>query len=245
MRLFFILFLIFANVAADESKQKITLGLGDYLQTQPYDNVDDLELPSPVIFYDNGVFYVRWTRVGVYFLGEKRDDYSWGFSLTAQPRTYGYDLSKIGIDKRKESWEGGLAFSAAFDKAYFETMVLTDLLNGTDSWIVKTELGYDFEFGEFSFYPSSIVIYQSSKFLNYYYEVSANEAVNSGLNEYSTNDGFLLGVQTFIKYPITNKLSALINLRADKLPKEATDSPLVNKDYVYSGLVSLIYSFEY
>ena len=246
MKYVLIFLLLILNLNAQEEKQKLTIGFGPYIQTQPYEDVDDILLPSPVIFYDDGLFYVRWSRGGVYFLGDKQDNYAWGFSLTTQPRTYGYEKNEIkGMDERETTWEGGLAFSAKTDSAYIEIMALTDIFDRYDSWILKTELGYDFKLGDFSLYPSLIVIYQSSDFLNYYYGVKESETGTSGFNQYTPDDGFLLGAQTYIEYPFTDKLSALINIRADKLSQEATDSPIVTEDYIYSGLVSLIYTFQY
>ena len=251
MKYILILILSFCTIFADENlsktdKQKVTIGFGPYIQTQPYKDVDALVLPSPVIFFDNNLFYVRWSRAGIYFLGDIQDDYAWGFSLSIQPRTYGYDSSDIaGMDERESTWEGGLAFSAKTDNAYIEIMALTDILDRYESWILKTEIGYDIEAGDFSFYPSVIAIYQSGDFMNYYYGVSANEALRRGENTYIADGGLQLGVQTYIKYPFTKNISALINLRADLLPKEATSSPIVDDKLIYSGLASLIYSFEY
>lgn len=245
MKYLLVFLLFFAQAIADDTKQKVTIGAGPYLQTQPYAGVDDLLLPSPVIFFDNGLFYARWSRFGLYFLGEKKEDYAWGFSLTVQPRTYGYDSSDIaGMDTRENTFEGGVAFSAKTDKAYIELMVLSDILGRYNSWIFKSEIGYDFEYGKFSFYPSLIFNYQSSQFMNYYYGVESHEATLQR-EAYSPSSGLQIGAQTYIEYPFTEELSAFVNLRVDKLSKEATNSPLVNEDYIYSGLASLIYTFEY
>jgi len=239
--------LLVLNIYAQE--QKVTIGAGPYIQTQPYQDVSNILLPSPVIFFDNGLFYVKWSRAGIYFLGEKNDNYAWGFSLTAQPRTNGYKATDSevlrGMKDKKNSIEAGLAFSASMGKSYIETMFLTDILNRYNSWIVKTEIGHDFELGKFKFYPTLIAIYQSSDFINYYYGVDAQEAVTSTYTQYTASSGIQLGAQTYIKYPFTDKLSALINMRVDKLSSEATASPIVVDNYVYSGLVSLIYTFEY
>ena len=249
MRYILVLLFIFLNTSAAEDKQKLTIGVGPYIQTQPYKDVDNIVLPSPVIFYDDGIFYIRWSRAGVYFLGSKQDDYMWGFSLTAQPRTYSFEASDSdtlnGMDERKTTWEGGLAFSATYNKAYIEIMAVHDLMNRYDSWMIKTEIGYDIEVGNFSFYPSVIIGYQSDDFVNYYYGVSAKEATTSAHNEYSAEAGVQIGIQTYIKYPFTDELSTLINIRADKIPDNAANSPIVDNDYIYSGLVSLIYTFEY
>ena len=105
MRYIVILFLLLQTLIAD----KLTLGAGPYIQSQPYKGVGTIFVPSPVVFFDNGVVYVRWTRIGVYFLGEKKNDFAWGFSLTAEPRPYGYKSSDStalsGMDERKLTWK--------------------------------------------------------------------------------------------------------------------------------------------
>jgi len=247
MRNFIILLSLFLSLYASE-KQKITIGAGPYIQTQAYQGVNNILLPSPVIFFDNGLFYIRWSRAGLYFLGEKEEDYAWGFSITAQPRTNEYKASDAttlsGMSDKKSSVEAGLAFSATVDKSYIEIMLLTDILNRYDSWIIKTEVGYDFELGNFQFYPSLIAIYQSSEFINYYYGVSNSEATLSR-PEYHAGKALQLGAQTYIKYPISDSFATLLNVRVDKLPSQATNSPIVSENYVYSGLFSLIYTFKY
>jgi len=246
MRLFLILFLVLSTVLATEIKQKVTVGAGPYIQTQPYKGVDNILLVSPVVFFDNSLFYVRWSRVGVYFLGESNDKYSWGFSLTAQPRVYGYKASDIkGMDERKNSLEGGLAFGAKKENSHIEIMLLTDILHNQHSWILQNKIGYDFKIGNFSFYPSLIAIYQSSSFTDYYYGVKKSEELSSAYKYYSPNGGLQIGMQTYINYPITTKLSTLINLRIDRLSNQASNSPIVADNYIYSGLASLIYTFEY
>jgi len=249
MRLILLCILLAFTLYAEVSKQKITVGVGPYIQTQPYKDVEPIFVPSPVIFFDNSLFYIRWSRFGMYFLGNKGKDYAWGFSLTAQPRTYGYEAkdSKTleGMQTRETTFEAGLAFSASYHDAYIETMLLTDILGRYDSWIFKTEIGNEYAVGDFSFYPSVIVIYQSEKFLDYYYGVKESEKIDGIRPAYTPSDGVLFGAQTYISYPFTDKLSALVNIRADLIPQTAYESPIVNEKFIYSGLLSLIYKFGY
>jgi outer membrane protein len=231
------------------SSEKITLGFGPYIQSQPYKGASDMVLPSPVIFYDNGVVYARWSRFGLYFLGEKKSDYAWGFSLTLQPRTLGYKASDsaylTGMSERKSSFEGGLAFSASYhDRQYIEIMLLGDMLHRSNSWVARAEIGDKYKVGKFTLYPSFVLLYEARKFIDYYYGVKPNEAT-SFRPAYAPKDGLEYGVQTYIKYPFTKKLSALVNMRYDRIPSSAKNSPLVDKGYIYSGLFSLIYTFEY
>ncbi len=231
------------------AQEKITIGLGPYIQSQPYKDVDHIVLPSPVFFYDNSIFYVRWTRFGVYFLGEKSDDISWGFSLTAQPRTNGYsakDSSHLnGMDEKKSSWEGGIAFSASFENSYIEMIYLRDLLNRYNSYIAKAEFGYSLEYDRLSIYPSLVAIYQDRDFLNYYYGVTQDESQKSLHNFYTPKSDLKYAAQTYISYKIDEKFSAFFNARVDLLSSEAKNSPLINQDYYYSGIASLIYTFDF
>ena len=245
MKHILIIFFIVLNLLAQESREKITIGTGIYTQTQPYKGVKKLLLPSPIIFFDNSIIYMRWTRIGLYFFGEKQENYAWAFSFTAMPRTYGYSSDDIeGMKERESSWEGGLSFSGKLKEFYIELMALTDILDRYDSYVVKTDIGYNFKINNFSFYPSLNISYQSSNFTNYYYGVEKDE-VNINRKQYISSSGYQFGVQTYIEYPITQKLSTLINLKADILSNQAKNSPLINNKYIYSGLLSFMYSFEY
>lgn len=242
--------LISSLLFADDAKQEVSVGFGPYIQSQPYKSTSNFVLPSPVIFFDNSLFYVRWSRFGVYFLGDKQDNFAWGLSLTAQPRTLGYapDDSKYlsGMDERKSSFEGGLAFSAKYKNTYIENMLLHDLLGYHKGWLNRTEIGTKYSIGKVNFYPSIVMLYTSDKFMNYYYGVKDSE-VNLSLNRpaYKASSGFEYGVQTYIGFPLTKNFSALFNFRYDRLPKSATNSPLVEDNYIYSGLASILYNFEY
>ncbi len=249
MKYLLLLLLLFFNLAAQQNEQKLTVGAGAYFQNEPYKDTPTLVLPSPVIFFDNSVVYARWSRFGIYFLGDKKEDYSWGFSFTVQPRTSGYKSSDSeflkGMDNRKSTFEGGLAWSARYkNSSYIEIMLLGDMLHTYNSWISKVEIGNEFKTGNFTFYPSAMILYQPRKFVDYYYGIKNTEAT---LNRpaYSPKGGFEFGVQTYIKYPITQKISVFLNIRADKVPNSAYNSPLVTNKFIYSGLASLLYTFNY
>ena len=249
MRYIFIVLLLLSSVLGADEKQELTIGLGAYTQSQPYKGADNLIIPSPVIFFDNSIVYARWSRFGLYFLGEKKENYTWGFSLTIQPRTLGYKASDSkflqGMNERKSTIEGGLAFSASYNQSsYIEVMLLADMLKTYNSWVLKTEIGDTYNVGDFTFYPSIILLYEPRKFLDYYYGIKSSEATPLR-SKYSPGSGWQYGIQTYIRYPFTKKLSALINLRYDIIPQSAQNSPLTDKNYIYSGLASLIYTFEY
>ena len=240
--------LLFASLFAEEKKEKVTIGAGPYIQTQPYKGVEDILVPSPVFFFDNSLFYVRWTRFGMYFLGDKGEEFSWAFSLTAQPRTFGYKTKNVsylqGMTDRETSLEGGLAFSALYKDANLELLALTDILGRPDLWVYTLNIGYEYALGKTTFYPSFGATYQSDKFVNYYYGVNPSEtALTRPL--YTPKGGTLLTAQTYINYALTQSYDILFNARADFMPPSATNSPIVAENVIYSGMISLLYTFEY
>lgn len=228
--------------------EKLTLGLGAYTQTQPYKGVDPLFTPSPVIFYDNSLLYIRWTRGGIYFLGDKTEDLSWGFSLTAQPRPYGYKSSDssylAGMQTKKNSLEAGLAFSLQKEKLFFEVMLLSDPLYEKKAYVVQSELGYSFEIGALTLYPGAMLYYHSRAFNEYYYGVGANEA-KSQRDLYLPGGAFSFALHSYLSYPLSPKLSVFAQLKAHTLSSEAKKSPLTQDKAIYSSLLSLIYTFDY
>lgn len=250
MRFITLLALLLVTLYAEDTKQKAALGMGPYIQTQPYKESSALVVPSPVLFFDNSLFYLRWTRVGVYFLGDNQEEYAWGFSLTAQPRPYGYKASDSpylkGMHKRESTFEGGLAFSATYDDTFIEIIALNDLFAKHDAWNVRVEIGKKFVFGDLSLYPILVCNYFSQNFLNYYYGVEASEVdLDIGRTYYRADEGVQIAAQTFLNYKIDKNFSTLLNFRADRLPQSAQESPLTDDTYIYSGLLSLLYTFEY
>jgi len=246
LRYLLILYLTLFSLEAREID--LYIGAGPYVQSQPYKDVNAIILPTPVIFFDNSIFYIRWTRAGLYFLGDASGDVSWGFSLTAQPRAFGYKAEDssylVGMQKRKNSWEGGLSFAADSEYSYIEVLYLRDMLNNSNGEIFRTEIGFKKHLGRFYFVPSLMAIWHSDKFNNYYYGVQEHEE-NTLLKRdyYQSKAGIDIAAQSYINIDIADNWSSLINIRADYLSPHITDSPIVEDNYIVSGMISLIYSF--
>lgn len=250
--------LIFLSILI-HAKDDIYIGLGPYFQTQPYKDADTVVLASPVIFFDNSLFYIRWTRVGMYFYGQKGEKFSWGASITAQPQVIGYYEEDIwnglttrkttpvlsGMEPHESSWEGGLALSASYENYFGELLVMHDIFNEYNAMKVRLEAGADYTVGDFLFVPSLLAVYLSEKFTDYYYGVP-QKYDDPALGRYAyTPDGALnLAAQTYIKYNINEHWHLLANLRADYLGRSIRNSPLVNDKMIYSGMLSVMYSFN-
>lgn len=238
---------------------RLIVGGGPYLQTQPYKGADPVALFSPVIFYNETPFYVRWTRVGVYVLGEQGEEASWGASLTLEPMILGdyaaatltdlYPRKKTavlaGLEERPSSWEGGLALGAQRGDLYGEVMVLQDVLGRNNALRVQGEVGYGWHFGSWYLLPGVVATWLSQPFTDYYYGVRPHEAdLPLGRSAYRPDAAFNVAVQTYVKYDFSPRWSLFAFLRADRFDDTVTDSPLIGRGSMFSGIVALLYTID-
>jgi outer membrane protein len=241
--------LLFANcLVFSQQETPLFIGAGPYFQSQPYTGASMKVLPSPVIFYDNHLFYVRWTRVGVYFMGDTKDDFSWGASLTAQPQPFGYKASDApnlhGMSDKESSFEAGIALDAAYKDYFFNSAIFQDIMNKSNSYTAKAEVGKHIQFSNWDLYPSLMGIYHTAKFNQYYYGVTPSEATLSR-SAYSPTSGIDYSFEIYAKHNITQRFSTLLNFRADYLDKTEQNSPIVSDKYMFSGLASIMYKFQF
>ncbi|MBD3823214.1 MAG: MipA/OmpV family protein [Epsilonproteobacteria bacterium] len=240
--------LAFIFLLSTLAAQKLTLGAGPYIQTQPYKGVDEIVVPSPVIFYEESIFYVRWTRFGAYFAGSKGDEFSWGASITAQPRTFGYkpgtSAELSGMQERKSSFEGGVALSLQYGTTYVEFTALTDIIARHENFLYKTTLGDQYKIADLTLYPSLLLTYQSQPFVEYYYGIKAEEAAPSRA-AFTPKEGISYGAECYISYPITKSVSAFFNAKFETLPTDAANSFVTDEKLIFSGLLSLLYTLEW
>lgn len=241
------------------AKDDVYLGAGPYVQTLPYKDADSVVLATPVVFFDNALFYIRWTRLGMYFYGEKSETQSWGLSFTAQPQILGYYEERAmtqlghrnptpilqGMPAHESGWEGGL--SAAYIRGGFfaEALLLQDITGQSNGTKLRLETGWELTRGDWSFYPSLLAIWLSQPFAQYYFGVdptSANPAI--GRSAYRCDAALNLSAQTYIKYNVNTHWHLLANLRVDRFADTINESPLTGTPYMYSGMLSLMYSFN-
>ena len=247
MKKILLLFAVVLQLFAQDGSTPLLIGAGPYIQTQPYKGADAKIVPSPVVFFDNQRFYVRWTRVGVYLAGSATDDFSWGISLTAEPQPLGYQSSDAPIlhslSSKDTSIQAGLGLDMEYKKYFLSAVAMQDILNRSNSYIMRAEVGKHIEFGKFDFYPSVLATYHSGAFNNYYYGVTQNEATST-LLPYNAGSSVDLGTEAYLKYNFTNKWSTLINARVDYLGASEQNSPLVSQSTMISGLISLLYKLD-
>lgn len=235
------------QVMAEQNREpalEARIGAGPYVQSQPYQGADPLLLPTPVIFFDNRLLYVRWTRVGLYVYGKQ----NWGVSITAEPRPWGYqaeDASALrGMAERKPGWEGGLAIGGKNRLGFAELTYFHDLQDNSDGGLLRLEAGTSFSQGRWLHVPSLYIIRYSDAIIDYYYGVSPREST-AQRPAYDAQAAVNIALQYFFLYEMNRRWNLSANTRVDYLAPEITDSPLVDDRWMASAMVSLLYKMAF
>lgn len=85
--------------------------------------------------------------------------------------------------------------------------------------------------------------YRSSKVLDYYYGVSSDQALVSGIGEYSVGGGVQYSAEVGLTYPVSERWVFRSTARYTLLPGGLADSPLLDSNE--RGAVSLLSSITY
>ena len=221
-----------------------SLGLGAFSSPRPYVGAENSQIVAPLVevtwkklyvqgiqagyrFFDSGKFALH-ARAGIVFDGLDPDDSPY----------------LEGMNKRRPTIEGGAVFDWKPGKYRLSTAAYTDLLGRYYGQQASTDFSRTWTFNRYQwgFTPSIGVVWQSSKFVDYYYGVTPEEARpdrppfegHSAINFRSSLFGFF-----FVNMRI--RLVGLI--RIQRLDNEISNSPIVDQKRGIFGLVGITYRF--
>jgi len=214
------------------------LVLGD---TNPYLGQDSEALPLPLISYRQGPFAISTERVEYTFLqnGPLR------LSAAARPRfsglisTDGPELE--GIDREVT---GDVSLEAMYDVGRFYTRgaLRQEFTGEHDGQEARLRFGARQRFGTVGLDLSAGAAWQSGDLSRYIYGVDSDE-VAPGRPAYDPGSVIVPFLSLSARYQINESWSLLGSVRADFLPSETTDSPIIEDDTVISG--GLGFSFRF
>lgn len=167
--------------------------------------------------------------------------------VALMPRTGGFDEDDDpalrGLRDRRWSADAGLRFMTL--KKTWGTIVTAvhDVLgrhNGTEATGAVYVLA-----GRPSFHAavSGGAVWQSEKLVDYYYGVDPAEEL-PGRPQYRGKSAIFPRLEVKTTAAVRPKWSVVVTLRADKLPDEIRDSPLVGRDLAVSGYAGVLYRLK-
>ncbi|MEM8656984.1 MAG: MipA/OmpV family protein [Pseudomonadota bacterium] len=218
-----------------------TLGVGVGIGNDPYIG-DDTEIsPVPLIRYQGENFSVGFD--GITYQVLQRDAFT--LSGIAAPRIFGLvfaDADELdGIDR---DITVDLGISARYDSGFLfgGAKFLQEVTGEHDGQELTLELGTRIPLGPVPLSLSAGVDYQTESLSRYLWGVRGSEAI-AGRDAYSPDGVLIPFVSASAFYPVSSNVSLTLGARAQFLPDEVTDSPIVDEDQVYTGFLGIGYRF--
>ena len=100
-----------------------------------------------------------------------------------------------------------------------------------------------YNFGSFTLIPSVSATFYSEDYTDYYFGVDGDELGGKIRDTYSPNSAYSLGINLAAEYYLTEKITLLAFLSADKFSSEVGDSPIIDNSTLLKMGVGAKYSF--
>jgi outer membrane scaffolding protein for murein synthesis (MipA/OmpV family) len=234
------------NSAGSEPRHEIAVGVGATMSTAPYRNYDTQWMGYPIILYDGPYAYIREFKAGVKIINLDFLEFSvyGGYDGTSFDAS---DSSNQALKKLKDRHDSAVAGIGAQFKTPYGMLHVSgegDVLGHSNGF--SGAFGYmnSFEYGPVEFVPSVGANWSSSRYNDYYYGISKDESLRSGLDDYSAGDGVSPYMGLTIDYSITDDLEIYCNGQVTFLGNAVKDSPMVSRDTTHSVSMGLMYTFS-
>ena len=214
--------------------------------SSPYIGDDSRILPIPVITYLSEKYYFYGLEGGYALAGDREKGIGFYATLSGRMEYYSEDDSYIfdGMEDTNFSVDGGLKLKVTKEEYGFETGAKYDILGNSDGYeifgkVSRTFSGV-FECKNLDISVSAGLSWRSDKLNDYYYGVEEKyETIIR--SAYSADGGLDSNLGLRMTYKIDEKWSVFNTIKAEFLSSEITDSPLVDKDIIYSVMLGVAY----
>lgn len=175
------LFIGLSGTAQSQESQTTTgwiWGAGVLIEETPYIGYDNRTLPIPIIGYYGEKFSFAGTTANYQLY--KNGGLSMSLRLAAMVNGYDEDDSDVFAGMESRDFSLALGGEVTYVKQNW-TLQLTsghDILDRSGGYELRSSVSYNFELENFSINPFIGTRYQDSKYVDYYYGVSAEEATD-------------------------------------------------------------------
>jgi outer membrane protein len=223
---------------------RLGVGIGVIARSSPYrDYSGAVSQVIPAITYtgERLQVYGPFVQWGIAGSGKLR------LALTGSYRIGVYEENEspylAGMGDREDTFMAGLAVQAELPGGLqLQLGYEHDILDTIGGGAARISLSKGYQYGTFQFSPQLGFNYLDSKLSNYDYGVPPDKAV-PGRPAYELGSTLSIepGLGMFIE--ITRDWLVLVNISYERLDDQVTDSPIVDKDYVFKGLAVINYVF--
>ncbi|MDX1403584.1 MAG: MipA/OmpV family protein [Woeseiaceae bacterium] len=213
----------------------------------PYVGGETSAIAYPVLtsFHDSAFtddwLLIREGDIGIRYVTENQ----WEFGIIGRVQTLGLGTSDsprlIGLDDRKWGLETGPMIGYRGRPVHINVKAYTEIMGHHDGLISQLQFSLPREFERGYLVPGIEFILQGEDYVNYYFGVSETET-EPLRPEYRA--GAALNTSLIVRwgYEISDKWLLYGNLGLEFLDSEIKDSPIVDKDELWSASISVAYN---
>ncbi|HIE1098077.1 MULTISPECIES: MipA/OmpV family protein [Stenotrophomonas] len=210
-----------------------------------YAHYDAKPLVVPAIAWQGQRFFASPGSLGMYLYKDR------GLRLSAAvtPYTLRFKTDDVNdpqlrrLHSRQLSAMAGLNGEYSADWGIVEASVMREVSGhggGTES---RVHYSYPIQAGRFTWVPRVGVVHSSARLLDYYYGISDEEALRSGLAAYSPGSATSPSLQIAVSTPLGTKWRATGVVANQWFGDAVKDSPMARRGTQTSAFVSLMRSF--
>lgn len=231
-------------------REELTLGAGLLYSVSSYSGADDSIIPLPIItrnldmaFTDARVF-LREGVAGIRLYRTPGID----LSLVGTIETLGYEADDSpylrGMDQRKWSWQAGVlaALQNSHGRLFF--MGLSDISGHSRGQELSVGISIPKKTQRLQIVPHLEALYLDDHWVDYYYGVKTNEAT-AVRPAYVGQGAMTWRVGLRLNYKLNDKWRLMGSASYTALPSAAFNSPIANKDYLFSPFIGVVYDFSF
>lgn len=235
-----------ASEDKDKNKEEWTVGAAFSHKTLPYKSYDSINGVWSMVGYNHGKFYVRGTEAG--FTVWEKGPHQIATSLTYNNFEFNpKDTSNRRLqelDKRKSTVMLDVNYLYTSPGGVFKAKTSWDILGRSDGFLADVSYRYPLALKkDFKVYSGIGVEWANKNYHDYYYGVSNQEALRSGLSPYKAGSGFTPYLVLEARYDVSKSLSFFAAGRLNFLSEEIKDSPMTSSSATTSVGIGAEYKF--
>lgn len=234
------------GISTSTNADTFSLGIAGGISSEIYKGYGTTYLPYLNVNYEKGDFFIKGLGLGYHLYNRNSQTFSaiaYYYGLSFKPGDSD-DWHLKQLDKRRTAIMTGVAYNYRTDWGNLSSSVAFDITGNSDSIIFDAAYSYPLELSlQWAITPGIGVIWNNQNHNRYYYGISHNESLRSGLTAYAPQSSWSPYAELNNNFKITNNLNFNIVIRETKLNSEIKDSPMVSKNYNTSALASINYSF--
>ena len=223
----------------------LSLGAAMTVSTSPYKGHDATYLPAPLVRYEGEHAYIRNTSLGVYVFKREKHKIGVGvsyFGMHFDPDDTD-DIQMKQLNDRRSTMMADVSYEAITKFGIAKLKVSGDVLGKSNGFIVDAGFQVPFIRERYIIMPGVGVRWNSRKQADYYFGVSPEEALRSGLDAFTGKSNFTPYVKLEGKFDLSAHWSVVGGVYADFLTGGARKSPMTEREVTFGGALGLQYAF--